>query len=366
MKQRAFTLMEAMIVLAMIGIVIGVSTSTFVSLLNSAKRGRVALAAMSSTRTVLDFVLEEARQAGGPDLPGAARVLIDKSGGARNTDILWLMDQATGYGTCVVTGVSGSTLTFPVVNISGVRRCCFEPGADPVGVPPLPESGPAGAPFRRTAVIFDDLHRFLPVFLEGSPSAAGCTLTMKRLPDIDHVVSSTRRNEPTLLNATAVLADVKRIYIDFDAEGVSPPFGALYAQVELDGATGRFDGERQRLSSNIIDLRAAVGYGTDTPNIAPPPDEDDDPAAGGDPDEIAAGATPLVELTGNRRGWRTSPVPVVTGGEASPEMLGIAITTGAKGAGGTTTLPWSSRPLTPNGTGFSLVGRVSFRDGALP
>lgn len=365
--KRAFTLMEAMIVLAMVGVVVAVSTMTFVSLLNSAKRGRVALQAMGSTRTALDFLLEEARGAGGPDLPGSARVLIDKSGGANQTDVLWLIDQATGYGTCVVTGVSGSALQFPVVSISGVRRCCFEAGADPVGTPPLPEGVPAGAPFRRTAVIFDDLHRFVPVFLEGDPSAAGCTLTMKRLPGIDRVVNGARRNEPALVNATAVLADVKRVYVDFDADGVQAPFGALYAQVESDGDVDSFVGERQRLSSNVIDLRAGVGYGTETPNVAPPPDEDDDPAVSGDPDEIAAGATPLVELATNRRGWRNLPVPIVTGGEAAPQMLGIALTTGARGAGAPSSLPWSTRPVVAgSATGFSLVGRVTFRDGALP
>ena len=80
-RRRAFTLVEAMVVVAIFGIVAVASSMSFVAMLRSIKKGRGALQAMVGTRATLEFVMEEARGAGGPDLPGAARVLIDKGGG---------------------------------------------------------------------------------------------------------------------------------------------------------------------------------------------------------------------------------------------------------------------------------------------
>ena len=379
-RWRAFSLLEAMIVLGMIGVVLTVATSTFVALMRNASRGRATLQSMQSTRVLADVILEYGRRAGGQDLPGHARVLVDKAAGQRNTDLLWLIEQASGYGTCGIVSRVADVLTLPVVSINGAEHCCFEAGAEPAGTPPLAEPVPTGPAFRRTAVIADSVGRFLPVFLEGAPSVADCTVRMKQLPGIDQLISADRGNMPVFTDATVVLADVRRFYIDFDAEGVRAPFGALFAQVEVDGDVESFVGERQRLSSNAIDLRVAVGYDAPVPEDEDDDTEiEDDDAVGdgdGDDDEDedepdpAPSSAPLLEMQDDMRGWRLAPLPVIEGEELSaPKMLGVAVATAARGdALGQPTLPWSTRPLTlaRPANAFPLVGRVLFRDGARP
>lgn len=358
--KRAFTLMEAMVVLALIGIVVGIASSLVVALMNSAKDGRAAVAAIASTRTAIDFVQEEARGAGGPDLPEAARVLIDKGGGQNGTDVLWIVDQNPGYAQCNIVGVGGAELDFAVVDVSGTPRCCFEVGDDPIGTPPLASPLSSGSAFRRAAVITDPQGRFLPVFLLGDPSAGSCRLSMLELPGISGVVSVARGNRPDLLGGTVTLADVKRVYVDFAAAGVRAPFGALFVHSELDGDLADATGERLRISSNTIDLRFAVGYGRILPAVA---DEDLD-----DPDDTDAdvtfvsGPNPLYETFADRRGWRDTPVPSEPG-VAPPSMLGISLETGLRGKGTSEVLPWTRTPsLTSSVRVFHLTGRVAFRD----
>jgi type II secretory pathway pseudopilin PulG len=171
-RTRAFTLLEATVVLAMFAIVATAASMAFVGMLRSTKRGHGALQAMNGTRATLDFILDEGRKVGGPDLPENARVLVDKSGGQKGTDVLWMLRQNTGYSICAVTAVSGGTLTFATVLHNGQQRCCFEAGAPLADTPPVEGNVPSGPPFRRTAVLTDLRGRFLPVFLSGAPSAA--------------------------------------------------------------------------------------------------------------------------------------------------------------------------------------------------
>lgn len=373
-RARAFTLLEATVVLAMFAIVATAASMAFVGMLRSSKRGHNALQAMNGTRATLDFMLDEGRKVGGPDLPENARVLIDKSGGQKGTDVVWMLRQNTGYSVCAVTGVSGATLTFATVLHNGQQRCCFEAGAPLADTPPVEGNVPGGPPFRRTAVLTDLRGRFLPVFLSGAPSAAACQLTMTALPGIDRVINDARSNVPDLTTSVAVLADVKRFYVDFEADGVRPPFGATFVQVEFDGVVDSFVDERQRLSSNTYDLRAAVGYGQRQPEVVEDEEdlEDDDAFAddtGDDEDipDVPEGNNPLLERVGDRAGWADVPVPVVDGGEAPPAMLGIALQTGV---GADTTpgpLPWSTRPRPAEGAQvMTLVGRVTFRSEGAP
>lgn len=371
---RGFSLVEAMVVLAIFGIVTASASMTFVSMMKTAKRGRGALQAMVGTRVVLDALLEEGRRAGGPDLPENARVLIDKGGGQHRSDVVWLLRQNTGYSVCAITGVSGDTLTFTTVRHNGRERCCLEAGDALAGTPDVAGDVVDGPPFRRTAVLRDLQQRFLPVFLSGAPSPASCQLKMQRLPGIDRVINAARGNLPDLATGVAILTDVKRFYVDYDAEGVHPPFGALFAQVELDGDVNVFDNERQRLSSNVYDFRAAVGYGNRTPDVEEPLDEDDEDAFSDDgvddtalPD-IPAGGNPFLERDGDRGGWRNAPVPVVVGDEAPPAMLGLAIQTGVSSDLPARRLPWTTTPLAPASTAqvMSLTGRVLFRSEGAP
>ncbi len=375
MKHRApgFTLLEAMVVLAIFGIVVASASMTFVSMLKTSKRGRGALQAMVGTRVVMDALLEEARRVGGPDLPQNARVLIDKGGGQRRSDVVWMLRQNTGYSVCAITGVSGDTVTFATVVHNGEPFCCFDAGVAPAGTPHVAGEVSAGPPFRRTAVLSDVRQRFLPVFLEGDPSAASCTLTMKRLPGIDRVINTALGNLPDLSTGSAVLTDVKRFYVDYAAEGAHAPFGALYAQVELDGDVGSFQNERQRFSSNVLDLRASVGYGDRQPAVAAPLDVDDDAFSDDGSDDSAlpdvpAGGNPFLEGGADRAGWRDAPVPVVNGDETPPSMLGLAIQTGVPSDSTPPRLPWTTAPLTPAASAqvMSLTGRVMFRSEGAP
>lgn len=373
-RPRAFTLLEAMVVLAMFGLVASAASMAFVGMLRSTKRGHGALQAMNGSRATLDFILDEGRKVGGPDLPENARVLIDKGGGQKGTDVVWMLRQNTGYGVCAITGVSGVTLTFATVKHNERQRCCFEAGEALADTPPVEGNVPAGPPFRRTAVLTDLRGRFLPVFLSGAPSPAACQLTMTALPGIDRVINETRDNLPDLTTGVAVLADVKRFYVDFEADGVRPPFGATFVQVELDGNVDSFVDERQRLSSNTYDFRAAVGYGQRQPDLVEDESdlEDDDAFAddtGDDEDipDIPEGNNPLLEREGDRGGWTDVPVPVVDGGEAPPTMLGIALQTGVGADTIPEALPWSTRPRLPEGAQvMTLVGRVMFRSEAAP
>lgn len=357
-----FTLLEAMVVLAMIGVVVGVASSVVVALMTSAKSGRAAVAAITSTRAAVDFVADEARSAGGPSLPATARVLIDKGGGARGTDILWIVDENVGYGQCTVIAAGGGTLTFPVVRISGTDHCCFEAGAAPPTAPPVASPLAPGPPFRRNAVLSDVDGRFLPLFLQGSPSTGSCSLTVVELPGMNRVVNTGLGNLPDLVGSVVTLADVKRVSIDFGATGVRPPFGALFVHTEIDGNVASDVGERMRVSSNTLDVRFAVAYSRVAPEVA---DEDLD-----DPDDTDADVTfdvgdnPLFETAGNRRSWVDSPVPAAVG-VAGPAMLGIALETGLKGVGSSTELPWSSSTTAHNDVRvFHLISRVAFRDAA--
>ena len=280
---RAFTMVEAMVVMAIFGIVATAATMGFVGMLKSAKRGRGALQAMTGSRAALDFILDEGRNVGGSDLPGAVRVLIAKGAGNKKTDLLWLMRQNAGYDVCAVTAASSNTLSFSTSNLDGEAHCCFEANAPESPVPDVAGDVPPGPAFRRTAVITDLRGRFLPVFLSGNPSAGSCRLEFIELPGISSVVSGALGNRPSIgVGATVVLADVKRVYVDYDGEGAKPPFGILYVQNEIDGDVGSFVGERQRLASNVYDLRASVGYGVRQPEIAADDDDgdvfnDDDP-----------------------------------------------------------------------------------------
>lgn len=369
-------MLEAMVVLSMFGIVATTATMTFVSMLRSTRKSHNALQAMNGTRTALDFVLDEGRKVGGPDLPANARVLIDKGGGQRGTDVLWMLRQNTGYSVCAVTAVSASTITFATVVKDGEQACCFQAGEALVGTPEVQGTVPPGAAFRRTAVMVDPIGRFQPVFLSGNPSASSCTLQITPLPGIDRVVNDARRNRPDLPTSVAVLADVKRFYVDFDAEDVRTPLGALFVQVELDGNVGSFLDERQRLSSNTFDLRAAVGYGDRAPAfIEPEEDVEDDEAFnddGGDDEDIPdvpEGNNPLLERRGDRAGWTDAPIPVVAGGEEPPAMLGVALQTGvpADAEARPPALPWSTTPRArENVQVMSLVGRVMFRSEGAP
>jgi type II secretory pathway pseudopilin PulG len=373
-RTRAFTLLEATVVLAMFAIVATAASMAFVGMLRSTKRGHGALQAMNGTRATLDFILDEGRKVGGPDLPENARVLVDKSGGQKGTDVLWMLRQNTGYSICAVTAVSGGTLTFATVLHNGQQRCCFEAGAPLADTPPVEGNVPSGPPFRRTAVLTDLRGRFLPVFLSGAPSAAACQLNMTPLPGIERVINDARRNLPDLTTAVAVLTDVKRFYVDFEADGVRPPFGATFVQVEFDGNVDSFVDERQRLSSNTYDLRAAVGYGQRQPEVVEDEEdlEDDDAFAddtGDDEDipDVPEGNNPLLERAGDRGGWTDAPVPVVEGSEVPPTMLGIALQTGVGADTLPGPLPWSTRPRPAEGAQvMTLVGRVMFRSEAAP
>jgi prepilin-type N-terminal cleavage/methylation domain-containing protein len=372
--RKAFTMLEAMVVLAMFGIVAAAATMTFVSMLKSSRRGHNALQAMTGTRTALDFILDEGRKVGGPDLPANARILIDKGGGQKGTDILWMLRQNSGYSTCAVTGASAGTLSFATFVDEGRTRCCFQVGAPLANTPPLQGNVPGGPPFRRTAVLIDPRGRFLPVFLSGDPSAANCRLTMTGLPGIERVVNAGRGNLPDLGTAVAVLADVKRFYVDFEAEGVRPPLGATFVQVEFDGNVGSFLDERQRLSSNTYDLRFSVGYGLRQPEVIEPEEEvEDDEAfnddAGDDEDipDVPEGANPLLERSNDRAGWLNAPIPVVDGSEVPPAMLGVALQTGVPSEGIPAPLPWSTVRRAPEPAQvMSLVGRVMFRSEGAP
>lgn len=358
--------MEVALALALSSMIVLAFVMAFVPVMHTVRANRTGLQTIAATRAALEFVLEESRGAGGPDLPEGARVLIDKGGGARGSDVLFILDEAVGYSTCGITGASGSTLTFRVVTVSGTPRCCFEAGTPPALLPPVQGTVPPGAPFRRTAVIVDAVGRFLPVFLEGRPSAGACQLQMKALPGVSRVINAAARNEPTLLGATAVLADVKRVYLDFAADGVRTPVAALYVHNEQDGDVNDFTGERQRISSSIYDLRFAVGYGDQQPEVPPPEDDEEDNFAPLPP-EVAPGANPLIELTTARGGWRDQPLPVVAGDENPPQMLGVGIMAGVRGSSTPPLLPWSApRPSTPTAQTFPLVGRVAFREGGRP
>jgi prepilin-type N-terminal cleavage/methylation domain-containing protein len=374
-RSSGFTLLEAMVVLAIFGIVTTTATMTFVAMLQTAKRGRGALQAMTGTRAVMDFLMEEGRAAGGTDLVPNARVLIDKGGGEKGTDVVWLLKQNVGYSVCAITGRSGDTLTFATVVHNGRLRCCFEAQDAIAGTPDVVGEVPTGAAFRRTAVVSDVQQRFLPVFLSGTPNAAACQLTMHALPGIDRVINDGRGNAPNLIAGIAVLTDVKRFYVDFNAEGVRPPFGALYSQVELDGEVTSFANERQRLSSNTLDFRASVGYGSRRPDVPEDPDDEDAIAAFADdgtddgtiPD-VPAGGNPFIERATDRGGWLNAPVPVQAGTEAPPSMLGLAIQTGVASESPPPSLPWTTVPLTPaaNAQVMSLTGRVMFRSEGAP
>jgi prepilin-type N-terminal cleavage/methylation domain-containing protein len=369
---RAFTLLEAMVVLAMFGIVVSAASVSFVSMLRSAKQGHGALQAMNGTRVPLDFVLDEARRAGGPDLPAAARVLVAKSVGTRQTDVLWTLHQNVGYSICAVTSATGNSLSFVTAPVDGELRCCFEAGP-PVFDVPLEGALPAGPSFRRTAVLRDLRGRFLPVFLSGDPSATSCRLTITPLPDIDAVINEQQDNLPDLSTSVAVLADVKRFYIDFDADGVRAPLGALFVQTEIDGDVDSVLGERQRLASNAYDFRVAVGYAQRDP-ASIQTDPDDNPFGDDDPDEddpgepdIPEGDLPLLERAADRGGWLDTPVPVKDGREAPPVMLGIALQTGVPAEALPPPLPWSLRPRQSEGAQtMTLIGRAAFRAEAPP
>jgi prepilin-type N-terminal cleavage/methylation domain-containing protein len=371
-RARAFTLLEAMVVLAMFGIVVSAASVSFVSMLRSTKQGHGALQAMNGTRVPLDFVLDEARRAGGPDLPAAARVLIAKNLGARQTDVLWTLHQNVGYSICAVTSATGNSLSFVTTVLDGEPRCCFEAGT-PLFDVPLEGALPAGPSFRRTAVLRDLRGRFLPVFLSGDPSATSCRLTITPLPDIDAVINEQQDNLPDLSTSVAVLADVKRFYIDFDADGVRAPLGALFVQTEIDGDVDSVLGERQRLASNAYDFRVAVGYAQRDP-ASIQTDPDDNPFDDDDPDEddpgepdIPEGDLPLLERAADRGGWLDTPVPVKDGREAPPVMLGIALQTGVPAEALPSPLPWSLRPRQPEGAQtMTLIGRAAFRAEAPP
>jgi type II secretory pathway pseudopilin PulG len=365
-------MVEAVVVMSIFAIVATAATMGFVGMLKGAKRGRGALQAMTGTRAALDFVLDEARSVGGLDLPPTVRVLVAKGAGQKRTDLAWLIRQNAGYDTCAITNASGSTLTFSSSNLNGEPHCCFEANAPTRVIPDVAGDVPAGAAFRRTAVITDLRGRFLPVFLSGDPSASNCRLTMTELPNVASAVNTGIGNRPDIgVGSTAILADVKRVYVDYAAEGAKAPFGVLYVQNELDGDVLRFDGERQRLASNVYDLRFSVGYGDRQPQLIDDEiDEDDDdafsdddPSADDGIPDIPEGNNPLLERAGDRAGWRDTTVPIVVGGEEAPAMLGVAIQTGVGADTLPPPLPWSTTPLTPREAGqvMSLTGRVTFR-----
>lgn len=348
---RAFTLMEAMVVLAIFSLITAAASSTFSSMLRSVKSSRQSIALSAQTKVALGQLLEEVRSSGGADLGRHGYLVVGKGVGQKGTDVFWTFRQNSEYSICSITAVDADRLTFQTFTANGMKTCCFQAGEEIIGTTPLHGSIEGGARFRRTAVIVDAAERIHPVFLSGDPSGASCELLMQNLPGVTDAIPAARRAR--LKGARVVLADVKRHYIDFDEglEGNRPPLGILFSQVELDGNVSSFKSERLRISHGVADLRVGVGYIDGALELA---EETDVPP-------LADSA--ILEREESPRGWRASPVA----NGAHPQMVGVAIELGAEGSAQARLLPWSTTPAPPEKLQYAMmVGRVALRNKEAP
>jgi prepilin-type N-terminal cleavage/methylation domain-containing protein len=343
----AFTLMEAMVVLAIFAIVATVAAMTHVSILKSVRSSKQTLSLYDRARVTTDLLLAEIRDSGGPDLGPHGHIVVAKGAGQRGTDVFWTLRQNTDYAVCAVESAQGDELRFQRFDVNGQRVCCFEAGPALPGTTTLHGEVPGGRAFRRTAVLVDARQRVLPVFLTGD-GGAECTLQMVHLPGVLDAVPAERRPHPR--HSIAVLADVKRHYIDFDPslEAAQPAVGILFSQVELDGDVQSFRHERLRIAHGVADLRLGFGYLDGRLRES---------RGSGDSDIPALADSDIVEREEASRGWRSSPAV-----GPSPDVIGVAVQVGVAGTGGPSPLPWST--TAPAGRGLraaSMVGRVALR-----
>ena len=348
---RGFTLMEAMVVLAIFALITAAASSTFSSMLKSVKSSRQSLALSAQTKVALDQLLEEIRSSGGADLGRHGYVVVGKGVGQKGTDVFWTLRQNSEYSVCSITAVNADRLTFQTFTANGTKICCFQAGEEIIGTTPLYGNIDGGPRFRRTAVIVDAAERIHPVFLSGDPSGASCELRMQNLPGVTDAIPVSRRAR--LENARVVLADVKRHYIDFDQglEGNRSPLGILFSQVELDGNVSSFKSERLRISHGVADLRVGVGYIDGELELVE------------EPDVPPLADSAIVEREESRRGWRASPVD----NGAHPQMVGVAVELGAEGSAQARLLPWSTTPAPPEKLQSAMmVGRVTLRNKEAP
>ncbi len=350
-RRRAFTLMEAMVVLAIFSIVTTSAMSAFSSIMKSIKASRQSLLLSDRSKAAVDQLLEEIRSSGGPDLGPRGYIVVGKGAGQRGTDVLWTLRQNEEYAACTVVGTDGDRLTFQSFIRNGEMTCCFQAGDPIVGTTELYGAVRPGAPFRRTAVIVDPADRVLPVFLSGDPNGASCELKMELLPDIANAIPPDSRAR--LINARVILADVKRHYIDFDQtlEGSRRALGILFSQVELDGDLSSFKNERLRIAHGVADLRVGVGYIDGMLRL----DEDA-------PLPVLA-ESEILEREESSRGWRATPVQ----NGAYPRMVGVAVEIGAEGSSEPRVLPWSTTPPPSEKLQYAMmVGRVTLRNKEAP
>lgn len=235
LRRRGFTLIEAAAAMAAIGVIALVATMLFSLYGTLIKRARVQSQLVSRSRGALEYVLDEARRAGGNGVDPARSVIVEDNCAARGefpacngSDRITVIQPLGGYGKCTVDAdLGGERVRVRKVRdgLLGPEECCL-----------LQSAG-----FRRQ-VAFASAEGVVPAML--LEDTADCTFGYR--PILGDVPDS-------LTGATIVMSDVKTFYVEYGARDRA---GRLLMHTELDGNIASIRGERLPLATGILDLQA--------------------------------------------------------------------------------------------------------------
>ena len=230
---RGFTLMEMAIVLAIMGIVAITATSLFSLYTNIMKKSRLETQLRQRSELALEYLVNEARRAGGQGAPPAASVFVENDCGPRagfpacdNSDRVTITQPLVGYSRCKVERDTGGFVDVKLVRPRAgfAPECCLR-------------SSPSFA--RQIAFVKDDV--VVPAFLtRGSGSCNFRYIPLANAPPGD------------LRDSLIVMSDVKTFYRE---PGTGPDdAGRLVMHLELHGDPD-IVGERLYLANNIVDFQ---------------------------------------------------------------------------------------------------------------
>ncbi len=253
--RRAFTMLEAMVTLAIMAIVASAAVGSFAAFSRLAKQAERDVVLVETIRTGLLYLLTEVRQAGGVGVQPWASVFVEDDCQAargfpacRGSDRLTLVQGIPTYPSCVVVEDFGSQVAFEKVGGS----CCFhEDGFVRQAALIFPRGTGLGAPVDET---------LQPVVLRGIGDK--CKFDVIPIIAGEALPRPLSQNKSFTKNgrkgAVAVLADIKTFYVDWGNDDT----GALTMQAELNG-DGNVSGERLTLLERVADFQASIGYAVD-------------------------------------------------------------------------------------------------------
>ena len=225
--------MELAISLAMMGLTAIAATMLFSLYLNIAKKAKLETHLRQRAETTLEYLVNEARMAGGQGALSSASVFVENDCGAArgfpdcdHTDRITMVQPLVGYGKCKIVTDSSGTVDVNTVRPSRLSppQCCLQ----------------ASFTVRQVAIVKNDV--VTPALLT---RVGGCTF--RYAPILGSVGGKD--------GASLLMADVKTFYRE---PGAAPgKAGRLAMHMELNG-DGSVVGERLYLSNDILDFQARL------------------------------------------------------------------------------------------------------------